>query len=131
MLSRLVEQSNKPITQVVAAEALKRGTPLEGGEYFADVPKNYDGVYSVMPPREKDSENIAVGDRYNRIPTRIGERYATTELTVGSLSVGDRVTVSGGKFVAGSNSDSWLYQGVYANPYDLDMYIVEKVPAGA
>ena len=41
MLSRLMEQENKPIKQVVAESALKRGAPLEDGAYFADVQKNY------------------------------------------------------------------------------------------
>ena len=129
MLCRLVEQHDKPITQVVLEAAAKRGAPIEGGAYFIDVPKNYDGVNAVIEPLDKDFEDIAAGARVNRIPTRVGERYATTELTVGTLKVGDSLTVTNGKFVAG-NGD-WIYGGVYNNPYGLTMYIVEKVPANA
>lgn len=131
MLCRLVEQHDKPITQVVLGAAAKRGAPIEGGEYFIDVPKNYDGINAVVEPKEADFENIASGARVNRIPTRVGERYATTELTVGSLTAGDAIVVSSGKFVAAgaSTAYNWIYGGVYNNPYGLTMYIVEKVPA--
>lgn len=53
MLSRLMEQENKPVKQVVAESALKRGAPLEDGAYFADVQKNYDGINAVIEPVEK------------------------------------------------------------------------------
>lgn len=125
MLCRLVEQENKPILQVVATAAMKRGAIDNAGDFFADVPKNYDGINAVIQPLEKDCEDIAQGARYNKIPTVKGERYATTELTLGSLQVGDTLTTASGKFVAGSGK--WKYQGVYANPYGLTMYIVERV----
>ena len=132
MLSRLMEQENKPIKQVVAESALKRGAPLEGGAYFVDVQKNYDGINAVIEPMEKDFEDIAEGQMFNRIPTVLGERYATTELTKGSLVVGKPLKVEGNKFVEATASDpyEWIYDGEYANPYGLTMYIVEKVPAG-
>ena len=129
MLCRLVEQHDKPITQVVLEAAAKRGAPIEDGAYFIDVPKNYDGVNAVIEPLDSAFEDIAAGARVNRIPTRVGERYATTELTVTGLSVGDTLVVSSGKFVKGSGD--WIYGGVYNNPYGLTMYIVEKGPATA
>ena len=129
MLCRLVEQHDKPITQVVLEAAAKRGAPIEGGAYFIDVPKNYDGVNAVIEPLDSAFEDIAAGARVNRIPTRVGERYATTELTVTGLSAGNALAVSSGKFVkASSGSSDWIYGGVYNNPYGLTMYIVEKVP---
>ena len=129
MLSRLMEYEIKPIKQVVADKALKRGAPLEDGAYFADVQKNYDGVNAVIEPMEKDFEDIAIGQRYNRIPTLLGERYATTEVEKGELNKGDMVKVQDGKFVSAAGAEAeWMYDGVYDNPYGLDMYIVEKVP---
>ena len=132
MLSRLMVHEMKPIKQLVAESAMKRGMPVENGEYLVDVPKNYNGTNAVGIPNELDFEDIAVGQIYNRIPTQLGDRYATTELTVGSLTAGDPVKVSSGKFVAAATSDAyfWIYDGEYANPYGVAMYIIERVPAG-
>lgn len=68
MLSRLMEQENKPIKQVVAESALKRGAPLEDGAYFADVQKNYDGINAVIEPVEKDFEVSLRGRRITAFP---------------------------------------------------------------
>lgn len=130
MLSYLVVQDGKGIVQETAAAAINRGTPLEGGEFFVNADKNYDGINSVIDPKEADCEVVAQGAKYNKIPTFTGERYATTELTIGTLADGDPIVVTNGKFVAAGSgvSYSWKYRGVYSNPYGLTMYIVEKVP---
>lgn len=128
MLCRLVEQHDKPITQVVVENATVRGAIIEDGAYFVDRPRDFDGIHAVADYYlEKDFEEIKAGERVNRIPTRTGERYATTEVTTTGLAVGDKLGVSGGKFVKNTNG-RWIYGGEYQNPYGLAMYIVEKGP---
>lgn len=129
MLDFLVVQEHKPITQEVAVAATKRGAPIEDGEFFVWVGKSYDGIASVIDPLWTESDDVAVGARYNKIPTRVGERYGTTELTLGSLQDGDLLSVTDGKFVAAaSGTANWKYRGSYAQ-YGTTMYKVEKVPA--
>lgn len=128
MLSYLKVENGKPIPQEVAAEDMKRGVPLEGGAFLADKDKTYDGINAVIDPREKDCDVITQGAIYNKVPTRVGESYATTELTVAGLSVGDALTVVDGKFVKATVAGTyeWVYGGVYDNPFDMTMYVVTR-----
>ena len=95
MLKHLIRHQGKGILEVVAEAAMTRGTPLEGGEYFADKEIEYNGINAVIEPVEKDNDTIAVGAMYLKEPTMLGERYATTELTATGLTVGDMVVVDG------------------------------------
>lgn len=130
MLARLIEQADKPIKQEVAAAAMERGTFIENGNFVVDVPKNYDGINAVVDPKYTDSDTIAIGDTYNKIPVVMGERYATTELTVGTLTDGDGLTLTSGLLVAAASAAKYhlVYRGTYANPYGVTMYAVEVVP---
>ena len=131
MLKHLVRHQGKGILEVVAEAAMTRGTPLEGGEYFADKEIEYNGINAVIEPVEKDNDTIAEGAIYLKEPTMLGERYATTELTATGLNAGDMVVVNSGKFVKPTKSGAafWKYQGVYENPFGVNMYIVERVPS--
>ena len=131
MLKHLIRHQGKGILEVVAEAAMTRGTPLEGGEYFADKEMEYNGINAVIEPVEKDNDTIVEGAMYLKEPTMLGERYATTELTATGLTVGDMVVVDGGKFVKPTKTGAafWKYQGVYENPFGVDMYIVERVPS--
>lgn len=80
MLSYLIVDHDKGIAQEAAAAAIKRGTPLEGGAFIADKDKSYDGINAVVTPREIDNDDIAVGEVFNKVPTRVGEHYATSEV---------------------------------------------------
>lgn len=143
MLRYLQVQKDKPIQILEAGAALKRGgcvvkdytddtvdpATADSGFFLVDNAANYDGINAVIAPTDADFENIASGALCLVVPTYVGERYATTELTIGSLSKGDALIASGGKFVAGVQSDvcDWVYGGTYADPTGLTMYIVERV----
>ena len=131
MLKHLVRHQGKGILEVVAEAAMTRGTPLEGGEYFADKEIEYNGINAVIEPVEKDNDTIAEGAIYLKEPTMLGERYATTELTATGLNAGDMVVLNSGKFVKPTKTGAafWKYQGVYENPFGVNMYIVERVPS--
>ena len=131
MLKHLVRHQGKGILEVVAEAAMTRGTPLEGGEYFADKEIEYNDINAVIEPVEKDNDTIAEGAIYLKEPTMLGERYATTELTATGLNAGDMVVVNSGKFVKPTKTGAafWKYQGVYENPFGVNMYIVERVPS--
>lgn len=143
MLRYLQVLKDKPIQILEAGSALTRGgcvakdyatgkvgaATAAGGFFLVDNAPNYDGINAVIAPTDADFENIASGALCLFTPTFVGERYATTELTLGSLAVGDALKASGGKFVAGASGDSceWVYGGPYADPTGLTMYIVERV----
>lgn len=129
MLAYLIVDHDKGIPQEAAEAAIKRGTPLEGGAFFADKDKNYDGINAVIQPREIDNDDIAVGELFNKVPTRVGEEYATSELT-GELTAGDPLTVTSNKFAkATSGTAEWEYVGEYSNPFGIAMYHVKRIPA--
>lgn len=127
MFVNLIVMDHKPIPQAVAEAAMVRGAAVDGGKFIASVPKNYDGINAIKDPKWVESDEIAEGAIYNKVPTFVGERYATTEVTgAASLSVGAALTAgANGKWAAGSGD--WKYGGVYANPYGVDMWIIEKV----
>jgi len=129
MLYRLMVQENKPIKQVVADKKLTRGAPVGGGAYLVDVPRNYNGINAVGDPNELAFETVAQNALYNRIPTVLGERYATTEVTAAGLTKGKFLKVESEKFVkAGSADDTeWLFDGEYPNALGVKMYIIEKI----
>lgn len=141
MLRFLQVNEIKPIKLMKAGADLKRGAVVAddfatdvvtaatgAGDYLVDVPKNYDGINALITPKEKDFEDIKTDALVQRIPTHLGERYATTEVTAAGLAVGDPLAATAGKFVkATSGTYQWVYCGPYADPTGLAMYIVERV----
>ena len=143
MLRYLQVLKDKPIQILETSAALTRGACVAkdyatgkvagatatGGFFLVDNAMNFDGINAVIAPSEGDFESIASGALCLMVPTFVGERYATSELTVGSLEVGDALKASAGKFVAGAQNDvcEWVYGGTYADPTGITMYIVERV----
>ena len=101
----------------------------DSGFFLVDSPDNSDGA-NASGVNDKSFEAIAEGAKCLLVPVYVGERYATTELTVGSLKVGDYLAASAGKFVAASatKKSNFIYGGTYSDPTGLTMYIVECVP---
>lgn len=129
MLKYLIVDLNKGIAQATAASAMTRGAISDDGEFFADKERNYDGINAAIEQKESAFETIASGELYNKVPTRVGEEYATTELTPTSLSAGDYLKPSSGKLIkASSGAAIWQYVGTYSNPYGVTMYRVRRVP---
>ena len=127
MFVNLVVMPHKHIPQAVAEAEMKRGQPLEGGLFIASVPKNYDGVNAIMEPKTVESDKIAVGDRYNKIPTFVGERYATDMIEgADELEDGDALTVADNKWAAGEGD--WKFGGEFTgHAFGVKLYIVERV----
>lgn len=128
MVKYLIVDAHKGIPQEKAAAQLTRGAFLESGYFIADKERNYDGLNSLINFKEKEFETIEIGDIYNKIPTRVGEEYATTEVDgAAALTAGASLTVDAatGKLKAGAGD--WAFVGEYANPYDLVMYHVKRV----
>ncbi|MBO5970926.1 MAG: hypothetical protein J6S14_20815 [Clostridia bacterium] len=131
MFVNLIVMSGKHVPQAKAEVEMVRGQPVEGGAFIVNKPKNYDGVNAIFEPKAVESDMIAIGELYNKEPTFVGERYATTEVTgADTLAEGDALTVADNKWVAGEGE--WKFGGKYtAHAYGVDMWIVEKVPAQA
>lgn len=129
MLKYLIVDMMKGIPQMTAEAELKRGAPLNDGLFFADKERHDNGLAAAFNLKEKEFETIEAGSIYNRVPTRVGEEYATTEVDGGdSMAAGTALTVADGKFVAGEGTvTGWEFVGVYNNPYDLVMYHVKRV----
>ena len=98
------------------------------GDYIVDVPKSYTGLYAVVNPEDDTFESIASGTVVNVIPTFIGDRIATDQLTIASLVIGDPMDVASGLFIEATSGDSyqWVYGGTYSDPTGT-MYIAERV----
>lgn len=129
MLKYAIVDTLKGIPQAVAEEEMVRGAILDDGLFFADKERHNDGLAAAYNLKEKEFEKIEAGTIYNRVPTRVGEEYYTTEVDgADSLAANAALTVQDGKFVAGEGTvTGWVYVGVYANPYDLNMYHVRRV----
>ena len=132
MFVRLLTMDHKHVPQAVAGAAMVSGAPVDGGAFIASVPKNYDGLHAVVDPTLADCAKIAGGDIYNKEPTFVGERYATTEIdNVAGLTVGNLLIVADGKWKkATSGTAEWKYGGEFTgHDYGVKLYIVEKVVA--
>ena len=129
MLKYAIVDTLKGIPQAVAEEEMVRGAILDDGLFFADKERHNDGLAAAYNQKEKEFEKMEVGAIYNRVPTRVGEEYYTTEVNgAEALSEGAALTVADGKFAAGEGTvTGWVFAGVYANPYDLNMYRVRRV----
>ena len=143
MLRFLQVNENKPLALMKAGEAMTKGAAVvkdytdgtvdkataTGGIFLVDKANNYDGVNAAVPQNDGGFENIAQGEIVITIPTYVGERYATSEVTATSLTVGAYLKASAGKFVAGAKDDTcnFVYQGVYDDPCGKTLYIIEVV----
>ena len=143
MLRFLQVTEDKQISILDAGEAMVRGGTITKDYsdgtvdkataatnfYLADVAPNSNGINAIITPTDAGFEAIAAGDKVLVVPTYVGERYATTELTIGALVKGNYLKSAGGKFVAAEASDNstWVYGGLYSDPTGLTMYVVEKV----
>lgn len=138
---RIVEgHTNKALSVMyTASAAMKRGafvTPNEADmtvgpatgatQYLVDVSPNYDGCNAAIEPSDGAFEDIEVGDRVILVPVLIGEKYATSEVTKGSLNAGDKIAATSGKAAADESGD-WEYCGEYSDPTGIPMYIVKRV----
>ena len=131
MFVRLLTMDHKHVPQAVAGAEMVSGAPVDGGAFIASVPKNYDGLNAVVDPKLADCAKIAEGDIYNKAPTFVGERYATTEIdNVAGLTAGNLLTVADGKWKKATNGTAeWKYGGEFTgHDYGVKLYIVEKVP---
>lgn len=142
MLRELQTFGQKPIKATyVASENMTQGMAVSidhaneevdkatgVGEYLVDVPKNYDGANAYLPPDDDACEAILDGDTVLVVPTLPGERYATDQLTIGTLSKGDYLKAASGLFVAAAQSDAtgWIYGGTYSDPTGT-LYVIERI----
>lgn len=148
MLRNLLTQADKPVEVLKVGAALTRGAFVykDGsddelkvltsglGDDIVDICKNYDGVNSIKDPTDGSTETIAENTQAIRVPTLIGEKYATSEVTRNYADKGDPMTVSNGKLVkaTGSAAYQWIYDGTHADPSGVALHSVEKVvPATA
>ena len=142
MLRFLQVTEGKELPIRTAAEAMTRGglitvdytddtvdkATANTGFSFVDVAPNYDGINAMVSPTDSAFEDISDGALIITVPAYVGERYATSELTIGTLSKGDLIVASSGKFVAASSGTAeWRYGGLHSDPSGITMYIVEKV----
>lgn len=144
MLRFIQVVSNKPIHIMEADGAIDRGEAVSidlatgkaapigstatAAEYIADAPKNYDGINAIVMPTDDTGDSIASGGNVLVIPTYIGERYATDQVTATGLVAGDKVTAKGGKFVEATSAESYnyIYVGTYSDPVGT-LHIIERV----
>lgn len=142
MLRFLQVKENKPLDILTAGAAMLRGTVVSTdaenlelnalssgyGDFFVDGPKHYESLYSIINPSDIVDDTIASGAKCTRVPTYLGEIYATSEATPGYADVGDPMNVSSGKLIkaTGETAYQWVYGGTYDDPTET-LYIVEKV----
>ena len=133
----------KPRAICVANEALVNGAAVAydpatrklskatgASHYVVTNAKNYDGINAVIEPTDAEHEDIASGALCIRVPLEIGDIFATTEVTTTSLSAGDPVIPSSGKYIkdtAQTSTSGLVYLGEYENPWGLNMYMIECI----
>lgn len=142
MLRYLQTIGSKPIKATyVASAAMKQGMAVSldtangeidiatgVGDYLVDVPKSYTGLNAIVNPVDDAFEDIALGQKALVIPTFLGERYATDQITSAGLDVGDPLDVANGLFIKATTSDAyqWVYGGAHSDPTGT-LHIVERV----
>jgi hypothetical protein len=145
MLRNLTPLGNRPIKATFkASEAMKQGMAVSldipnsevdkatgVGDYIVDVPKKYEGIYAVVNPEDDAFEDIDQGDRVLVIPTYVGDRFATDQITITGLSAGDPLDVANGLFIEATSNDAyqWIYVGTYSDPTGT-LHVIERVPKG-
>lgn len=144
MIRYLTPLGNRPIkANYKASEAMTQGMAVSldhanaevdkatgVGHYLVDVPKSYTGINAIVNPEDDAFESIASGTFVNVVPTFIGDRFATDQVTPTGLTVGDPLDVTAGVFAEATSSDAyqWIYGGTYSDPTGT-MYIIERVAA--
>lgn len=145
MLRMLTPLGNRPIKATFkAGAAMKQGMAVSldfensevdkatgVGDYIVDVPKSYTGLNAVVNPTDDAFEDIVKDQTVLVIPTFVGDRFATDQITTTGLAVKDPLDVAAGLFQEATQGDSyqWIYCGTYADPTGT-LHIVERVPAG-
>ena len=117
-----------PVAYTAATRKLAKGTGAS--KYVVTNAKSYDGIYAVKEPTDAEHETIASGALCIRVPIELGDVFATTEVTTTSLSAGDAVIPSAGKYIkdtATTSTSGLVYLGQYENPWGLDMYLIECI----
>jgi len=142
MLRNLTPLGNRPIkADFKAGAAMTQGMAVSldyansevdkatgVGDYLVDIPKSYTGLYSIVNPEDDAFEDIAQYAFVNVIPTYVGDRFATDQVTTTGLSVGDPIDATAGVFAEATTGDAyqWVYGGTYADPTGT-LYIIERV----
>lgn len=144
MIRELETVQNKPVELLLTSAQVTKGAPVDIdyedetvaaatdglGTKLVDINPVYEGIYSIVEPTDADFETAETGTRVRVIQTLPGEMYATSELTKGSLTEGNPVKVSSGKFVAateGTDDYAWVYRGEYSDPTGIAMYRISRV----
>jgi hypothetical protein len=133
----------KPRAISVASEALTNGAPIAynpatrkvskatgASHYIVTNAKNFDGNNAVFEQTDAEHEAIAADGLCIRVPLELGDIVATTEVTTTSLSAGDPVIPSAGKYIkdtAQTSTSGLVYLGTYDNPWGLNMYMIECI----
>ena len=110
--------------ETVAAETAGLGTKL------VDINPVYEDLFSIIEPTDADFETAEAGTRVRVIQTLPGEMYATSEITADSLTEGDPLKVTSGKFVKatdGTDAYAWVYRGEYSDPTGIEMHRISRV----
>ena len=142
MIRYLQVVQGKPIALMTASSDVRKGAPAAKdftdmtvaheatgmGLYLIDIAPEYKGMDAIVEPTDGAFEEAKSGAIVRVIPTMIGERYATSELTVGDLTEGDKLSASSGKFVkATAGQAAWVYCGEYSDPTGIKMYAIERI----
>ena len=133
----------KPRAICVASEALTNGAPVAynpatrklskatgASHYIVTNAKNFDGYNAAFEQTDAEHEAIAADGLCIRVPLELGDIVATTEVTTTSLSAGDPVIPSSGKYIkdtATTSTSGLVYLGAYDNPWGLNMYMIECI----
>ena len=101
MLRFLQTKGNKNLDVLQAAEELTRGEVVSKnadgsinslasgvGDYIVDAPKNYTGIYAIVNPIDLASDTIVSGSKCCVLTPMLGERYATSMVSVAGSKVG-------------------------------------------
>ena len=140
MLRTLQGHIGKPLPIYTAGEAMTRGCPITvdyandkvykatagRGVFLAEVAYSYDGINAVVAPTDADFEDIKKGQLVICYPDYVGESFATSEVSPGTMNKGAYLTAVDGKFVAASAGDEseWVYGGRYSDPTGIEMWKV-------
>lgn len=142
MIRYLQVVQGKPIALLTASGNVRKGAPAAKdfsdmtvahdangmGLYLIDIAPTYEGLNAIVEPTDDAFEDAKTGDIVRVIPTVLGERYATSEITTDGLSEGDMLVASAGKFVkASSGQAAWVYCGEYSDPTGIKMGAIERV----
>ena len=131
---RAISVANEALTNGAAVAynpATRKLSKATGASHFVVTnAKNFDGINAVMEQTDAEHEEIKANDLCIRVTLQLGDIFATTEVTTTSLSAGDPVIPSAGKYIkdtAQTSTSGLVYLGTYENPWGLNMYMIECV----